>query len=205
LEPGRRYTVTVRLNGIAHTLPAGHRWRVAVSPTYWPHAWPSPEPVTLTLFTGRDSQLRLPVRPPQAQDDDIRPFDLPENSPMLARTSLRSSTRRRTAQYDPIQGSCTLQDHSDGGRQRLIASGLEFESLTTNTYSIKEDDPLSAAVRCDHTIRLGRGDWRVRLETYSLMTADAENFHVTNMLDAYEGNSRVFSKSWTFKVARDLV
>jgi predicted acyl esterase len=63
LEPGKRYTITVRLNAKAHSLPAGHRWRVAISTTYWPWAWPSPEPVTLSLVTGKASQLKLPVRP----------------------------------------------------------------------------------------------------------------------------------------------
>jgi hypothetical protein len=37
------------------------------------------------------------------------------------------------------------------------------------------------------------------------MTADGESFRVTNNLDAYEGNQRVFSKSWDFTVPRDLV
>src|SRR3546814_11990778 len=52
LEPGRRYKVRVKLNDIAHAFPAGHRIRVAVSHAYWPIAWPSTEPVALTLHTG---------------------------------------------------------------------------------------------------------------------------------------------------------
>ncbi|MCA9978066.1 MAG: CocE/NonD family hydrolase, partial [Anaerolineales bacterium] len=47
LQPGRRYDVTVRVNVKATQLPAGHRWRVSVSPTNFRHAWPSPQPVTL--------------------------------------------------------------------------------------------------------------------------------------------------------------
>ncbi len=62
LEPGRRYDVRVPLDVIAHSFPAGHRLRVAVSPTYWPWAWPSPEPVRLTLYSGA---LDLPERPPR--------------------------------------------------------------------------------------------------------------------------------------------
>ena len=57
----------------------------------------------------------------------------------------------------------------------------------------------------DLTIKIGRGDWRTRVETNSFMTADAATFRVTNMLDAYEGDTRVFSKTWTFTVPRDLV
>ena len=66
--------MTVRLDAIAYALPAGHRWRVAVSPTYWPWVWPSPEPVTLSLFTGGASRLTLPVRPPQPEDATLAPF-----------------------------------------------------------------------------------------------------------------------------------
>ena len=37
------------------------------------------------------------------------------------------------------------------------------------------------------------------------MTGDSEVFRVTNALEAYEGNTRVFAKSWQFSVPRDLV
>jgi hypothetical protein len=37
------------------------------------------------------------------------------------------------------------------------------------------------------------------------MTADAELFYVTNVLEAYEGEGRVFARTWFFSVGRDLV
>lgn len=39
LEPGRRYQVRIGLNSIAYAVPAGHRLRLAASPTYWPWLW----------------------------------------------------------------------------------------------------------------------------------------------------------------------
>jgi len=84
LEPGKRYDATVRLNVKAYQLPAGHRWRVSVSPTNFRHAWPSPQPVTLQLFTGEGCRLRLPVRLPQVADADLRPFPPAEVSSPLA-------------------------------------------------------------------------------------------------------------------------
>ncbi len=86
LESGHPYTVTVQLNAIAHALPTGHRWRVALSPTYWPHAWPSPQPVTLTLYDG---SLSLPVRPPCADIDDSIHFLPAEAAPVMPREILR--------------------------------------------------------------------------------------------------------------------
>ena len=79
LEPGRRYSVDVRLGAIAYAVPPGHRLRLAISPTYWPWAWPSPEPVTLTVVTGRGSFLDLPLRtPPRAEEPAPPHFSEPE-------------------------------------------------------------------------------------------------------------------------------
>jgi hypothetical protein len=50
-----------------------------------------------------------------------------------------------------------------------------------------------------------RGDWQIRIETVSTMSADSETFHVTNHIEAYEGNSRVFARAGNFKVPRYLV
>ena len=49
LKPGKFYDVSVPLKSVAQTIPKGHRLRVAVSSTYWPMVWPSPEDVTLTV------------------------------------------------------------------------------------------------------------------------------------------------------------
>jgi putative CocE/NonD family hydrolase len=205
LVPGQRYTVTVRLNACGHALPAGHRWRVAVSPTYWPHAWPSPEPVTLTLLTGQGCRLALPVRPARAEDEELPAFDPPETAPLLAQEIIRSGSKRRAVHHDSIEGRYQLVEHSDGGRRRLLDSGLEFEADASNTFSLVEGEPLSASVRCERAITIARRDWHTRVETSSLMSADAAHFHVSNVLDAYEGHTRVFTKSWSFSVPRDLV
>jgi putative CocE/NonD family hydrolase len=206
LEPGKPYAVTVRLNAIGHRLPARHRWRVAISPTYWPHAWPSPEPVTLSVFPGPNSQLRLPVRTPQPTDADLPPFLSPECAPGLALEMIRSASRTRSLNRDLIGGVCELVDRGDGGC-RQFPHGLTYERVGADIYRIVEGDPLSASIRCEKTIKLERGReaWRVRLETSSRLTSDATTFWVTNTLDAYEGNARVFSKTWTLTVPRDQV
>src|SRR5699024_12003631 len=65
---GEQRTVTVQLNGLAQSFPAGHRLRVSVSTSYWPLVWPSPEPVQLTIDPNA-SALLLPVRPASVDDD----------------------------------------------------------------------------------------------------------------------------------------
>jgi len=203
LEPGKPYTVAVQLNVIAHSLPAGHCWRIALSPTYWPHAWPSPEPVTLTLHSGH---LTLPLRPldhpPTPLPDH---WAKPEHAPPLAIETLAAKNRERTVHLDNVTGKLTTVDKSERGYIRFLDSSLENDYTTVDTFSIVEGQPLSAAAQSDRTIRIGRGEWQTRIETSSVMTSDAANFHVTNILQAYEGEVRVFAKTWHFSVPRDHV
>jgi hypothetical protein len=201
LVPGQRYTVTVRLNAIGYAMPVGHRWRLAVAPTYWPRAWPSPEPVTLTLCGG---ELRLPVRRPRPEDGAVT-FAPAEIAPPMVPDVLRTEKRTRTMEHDLIAGRTTLVDHSDDGLRRLLPDGVEYGAVGAETFSIVERDPLSASVRSERRLSLGRGEWRTRVETVSTMTADAEHFYITNSLSAYEGNTRVFARSREFKVRRDFV
>jgi putative CocE/NonD family hydrolase len=218
LVPGQRYTVTVCLNAIGYALPAGHRWRIAISPTYWPHAWPSPHTVTLSLFTGRASQLSLPIRPSHVEAADspsITHYPLPtspgfprfapaESAPPLPVTTLRTAAYQRLLRHDMLTETAVLQLVADSGRIRFNDNGLEYDNMTSNTFSILEGEPLSAKVHCHRQLEFKRDEWQARIETTSTMTADATTFRVTNMLDAYEGDIRLFTKTWTFTVPRDL-
>ena len=93
LEPGRRYSIRVRLNEIAHVFGRGNRIRLALSTCYWPMAWPMPEAVTLSLFTGA-SALELPVRSASPADGELAAFGAPESAPKLRVTSLAEGPRQ---------------------------------------------------------------------------------------------------------------
>ena len=205
LEPGKKYTITIRMNAIGHKLPAGHRWQLAVSPTYWPHAWPSPKPVTLTVFTNEKTHLALPIRQPKAIDQELKPFQHPETAPVLEREILREANRTREIRHDTITNVWTLDDFSDEGARMLPSNGIEYGSTNRNIYTIAEGDPLSAKVQCDWTLTVGRGEWQTSLESVSIMTADEKQFYLTNHLIAYEGETEVFNKTWKTEVPRDFV
>lgn len=204
LIPGQLYTVTVRLNAIGYTLPAGHRWRVAVAPTYWPHAWPSPTPVTLTIQPGATTYLTLPARPPVAADEQVT-FLPAEAAPLLDRATLRPDLRKRLVEHDLINRTTRLIDCSDEGARRLLPDGIEYGSLLNDTYTIVDGDPLSAHVCCERALHVGRGEWQVRVETSSEMRADAMHFHLQNSITAYEGATEIFTRTWATTIARDHV
>ena len=67
---GERVAVRVPFQSTAYAISPGHRIRLAVSNTYWPMAWPSPEPTTLTVHCGAASVLSLPRR--RASELDAR-------------------------------------------------------------------------------------------------------------------------------------
>jgi hypothetical protein len=201
LVPGERYAVTVPLDAIAHRFRTGHRLRLAVSPTYWPLAWPSPEPVTLTLLGGR---LALPVRP-DSPADGTPDLPQPEEPPEYPSRTLREGVGGRTISHDLAGGSATLQfDWDLGGRVLLEPTGTELEQLSTNRYTIVEGDPLSASAEHELVTALRRGDgWDVRCVASGSLTATATHFHVSTSLEAYEGDSPAWQRTWTFAVPRD--
>ena len=205
LTRGEEYTVTFKLDACGHRAPAGHRLRLAVAPTYWPFAWPSPTPVELTVQTGSNSHLDLPIRPPVKAAESMQPFGLPESSQPLPLTRLRTGCVARTHAVDVVTGRHTISVTGDEGRVRFDThDNLEYASRIVDMLSIVEGDPLSAEARCLRTIELARDEWQIRIETDSVMTADATHFHLSNALDAFEGNSRVFTKRWNQSIERDL-
>jgi hypothetical protein len=199
-----RYRVTVQLNGVAQRFPKGHRLRLSLSTSYWPLAWPPPKPVQLTIFPGRSS-LRLPVRPPRESDSDLRPFGPPEGAEELSVTLLRPREESWKVVRDLANDVSKLEVILDTGTTRYDAIDLEISSRTVETYTYATDtyESLSGETRWDRRFR--RGDWEVRTVTRTLLTSSETSFRIRADLDAYEGPSRVFSRSWDEEIPRDLV
>ena len=70
-------------------------------------------------------------------------------------------------------------------------------------YRIVEGDPLSARVECEIEVTLGHGDWGVRSEVRSSMSADRERFTVTTELKAFEGTEQIFTRTDNHEIPRD--
>jgi putative CocE/NonD family hydrolase len=206
MVPGERTRVTIDLNALGQAVPAGHRLRVALSTAYWPWFWPSPEQTTLSVFTGEGSALELPIRPPQDGDADLAPFEPPEQAPGLESVVLEAEPVFRRIVREPAAGTIVTESNGDGNeRVHYPDSGLDVSWRYLDRATIHETQPLSAHLRCERMFGLTRGDWRVRVETVSTMTSDAEAFHVDDRLEAYEGDRRVFVKTWSRAFRRDLV
>jgi hypothetical protein len=204
LEPGNFYQVNITMDVAGHRLPAGHRWRLSISPTYWPMAWPSPQVVNLQIHTG-DSWLQLPLREPKEIDDKLPDFGPAVQTEPIQYKRNRPGRRARTITNDIGEKKQVIHDIADNGHLHLLELDLELYGKSIERFTIFENEPLSANVESEQELGLRRGDWDIRIETYSAMSADAEQFFVINKLDAYEGKTRVFNKTWSTTIPRRLV
>jgi putative CocE/NonD family hydrolase len=209
LVPGERYRVAIAMNDIAHAFAAGHRVRLALSTSYWPLAWPSPQPVIAVVHAGA-SRLALPIRPARAADAELAPLLPPESAPPMPATRMRDGQFSREVTFDLQTGECRHVVRGEGGLfgegvLRLDEIGTTLDHSLTRETRIRSDDPLSARVAIVQRYAMGRADWPVSIETRTAMSATAEAFELTGELDAYEGSVRVFSTSWRQAIPRDLV
>ncbi|MYR43835.1 CocE/NonD family hydrolase [Streptomyces sp. SID5910] len=204
--PGATETVTFQLNGIGHTFPAGHRIRLAVSSAYWPWIWPHADSDGFVLEPA-GSALVLPVRDAGRHPEDagIR-FERPEQSEPLRVASPAQGDERpeRVVVRDVAKGEWRLEVDPRYGGTRVYPDGLEFTEGALETYTIREDDPLSARARSDWTVRLRRPErgWDVRVETRSEITCDADDFVTSNEVVCRDGEDVVFRRTWEKRIPR---
>jgi hypothetical protein len=204
LEPGRRYRVRVRLNEIAQRFCAGHRLRLAISSSYWPLAWPSPEATTLTIHTG-GCRLNLPVRPPRPEDRHLRDLGAPREAPAPAHTLLAPARREWKVIHNLASNEVTLDVINNDPRLRLEDIDLSFGRDVEERYSFRNNRYGTVRGEVVHERTFERGDWRVRTVTRTVLTSQREHFLVRATIDAYEGDVRVFAKSWDEAISRDLM
>ena len=204
LVPGERARASVRLDAIGRAVPAGHRLRVSISPTGWPRAWPSPEPVRLTVVAGA-SHLALPVRLPGHDDPSVPAFGEPELSTPLPLEQLGGGGADVSVSFDGQTGRTVRSSSCSNGSGFRLPDGLEYKHGETNTFSIVEGEPLSASVHSEHEITIGRGAWRTRVRARADLTCDATTFRVQTDLAAWEDDDQVLTRDWSFEIPRDHV
>ncbi len=204
LVPGERYTVGVKLNDVAQVFAKGHRLRLAISTSYWPVAWPPPEPVKLTIWS-KTSRLLLPVRGPRSGDEALRPFDEPEAAPSDEPAVVAPSRHHWKVHRDLGQDTSVLEVVKDEGVVHYKDIDLEVEDSTVEWYRYRRKDFDSVTGETKAVRAFKRGDWDVRTVTRTVVTSTATTFHVNATVDAYEGKRRVYSKVYNEEIERDKV
>ena len=208
LEPGKRLRVTVELNDIAHTFSPGNRIRIAVSTTYWPLAWPPPEPALLKVWPGT-SALTLPIRSPDPAGDAALPdFHPPEEAASIEHRPLRPLPFRRSVERDLVTNEMVYTLRSDGGEfenhslARLDDIDLTIGYSMMKQHRIQADDPLTAQTRISQRVDFGREDWQVQLECETSLQAERGHLRFTGELRAFERGQVVVRRVWDRRIPR---
>jgi len=199
LPPGEPVELELRLDAAGHRFAIGHRIRLALSSTYWPWVWPSPEPAVLTLEPSA-CELVLPV----LCEHGVTDLGIPEETDTVAITQLTPTPLSQVVRRDPATETVELVTEPDylAGRYLIVDLGLETEDWGENAYRIREREPLSAEVRCRRRELLARAGWEVRIEAQATMRSTATEFLVDTALDAFEGGKLIASRRFETRVRR---
>lgn len=203
LVPGQKYKVRVVLNDIAQVFPKGHKLRLSLSSSYWPLAWPSPEPVMLGVYTGQ-STFTVPVREPLDSDSKIR-FEPPEAGPMMDKEVIEGPRHVWNVIRNLATDESVLEVVKDLGIYRIPDIDMTVSTGTYEWYSNQNDDFHSVEGKTLWQQRFLRDNWDIKTITSTRVTCDRDNFYIHAELDAFEGQVRVFSKNYNYTITRRLV
>ncbi len=206
LVPARDYDVRIKGHFACYRFSRGSRIRVALSETWWPVVWPSPEPVTLHVTAGV-STIELPVRP--GGDSQTPPFGVFHDRYAVAGTcaapyldpfeNVQISGDPGSRTYSLTEGSLEPKGEPIDGNPTLYKEAYRLRR------SIREDDPNSAQMEAEAINTYERGDWNVKLRAWSLCKSTPTHFLCSETFEAWEGGKVVFSRAWDRKIARLLV
>jgi putative CocE/NonD family hydrolase len=204
LEEGRKYRITLEMNDVAQKFPAGNQLRLSVSSSYWPLAWPSPEPARLKIFL-ENSRLVLPEREPKPSDELLRDLGRPGEGRKLSTTLLVPSHREWEVKHNLATNEVLLHVTNNDPTYRLDDINWTVQKDVTEKYFYKNNnyDTLRGEVTSKRLFR--RDEWEVYTLTRTILTSSRTHFRIRATLDAYEEDTRIFSKTWDETIPRDLL
>ncbi|MDB5738457.1 MAG: hypothetical protein JWO65_2125 [Sphingomonas bacterium] len=206
LTPGQDYDIDIVGQFACYRFSPGSRIRVALSETWWPVVWPSPEMVTLGITAGI-STIDLPVR--AARPDEPLPFTEIRNlydrsgaepSPYLDRlggVKVSGPVGKRT--YMLEEGSTELS------HEPVADIGTVYGEAYRLRRTIREDDPNSAEIEAEALNSFTRGDWKIKLRAWSRGRSTPTHLICDESFEAWEGGKRVFVRRWSKTIPRVML
>ncbi|WP_246684564.1 CocE/NonD family hydrolase C-terminal non-catalytic domain-containing protein [Mesorhizobium sp. B2-7-1] len=203
LTPGRFEELELSLKPVAQVIPAGHRLRVAISSSYWPMAWPSPERTILT-FDPSGCRLDLAVL---ASEEGLVPVAFAE--PLWAEpgpvTVKEPARQLRSLTTDLPTERTELTAMSDDGRFILEDTGTEITSWRRKVYGVSGDDPASCATTVTCHEEFTRPDWNARVDCEISFSCDRDNFYARGWVKAYERGAIFAERNYDEVIPRDCM
>ncbi len=101
--------------------------------------------------------------------------------------------------FDLIEGTTDVTETFVPGADTFYGEAYRLRR------SIREDDPNSAVMEAEAWNTYRRGDWHIRLRAWSRGRSTPTHFLCEETFEAWDGETKVFSKRWEKAIPRDLV
>ena len=183
IEPGKPFPLEIELHFTSWVFPKGHRIRFAVSNAQWPMIWPTPYPMTTTLFMGA-SATRASSCPSCRRPSGRRP-QLPAARPARGRgcRASRRSTPARPRATARSRRSTAIRARARRRSSRRRTSATRFpwgeehnnESITHEAEDGRPEKTVGARASTATEVKLP--DRTLRWESVVTFRSDRENFY----------------------------
>ena len=134
----------------------------------------------------------------------MAPSRKPEAAAPWQVETLRKSANSRKVERDPQTGVVRLAIVDDFGEVRDRDHGLVTGGVARERLDHRPGRPAVGARRDPLDVRPCREtNGPLRTETFTTMSSDAETFHLTGRIEAYEGDTLVFARDFEEKIPRN--
>jgi putative CocE/NonD family hydrolase len=211
IEPNRPFPLEIEMHFTSWVFPKGHRIRLSVSNAQWPMLWPTPYPVTTSLYLGPDgSRLSLPLVPPGDSKAPAPSYlPIPEKEPALP------GYEELGVQTPSAYGEVSSIDRNPRtGKATVVATNTSShrfpwgEQRYTEKFTHEAEDghPEKASVRGQYTteVRMTGTGRTLRWESVVVFSSDRASFHYRGTRKLWENEKLVREKSWEKSIPRDF-
>ncbi|QRM56057.1 CocE/NonD family hydrolase [Sinorhizobium sp. BG8] len=201
LEAGRKTKIRLLLDAMGYRFRAGHRIRLSLSTSYWPKVLPPPTDPGVTIDLAS-----LGLALPRLGDHQVVAVPEPANpDPLPKYRELTPAETARGVERDLTNGLTEYSIYEDTGLFEHPGFGLATRQLRDELWSIADGDPLSMTGTSTWTCDMQRPGWFVRTISTATIACTATDWLISAHVRAFEGDTEIFEKTFSKKIARDFM
>jgi putative CocE/NonD family hydrolase len=207
LEPGRAFLLDIEMHFTSWVFPRGHRMRLAVSNSQWPMIWPTPYPMTTSLYLGGTDPTRL-LLPVVSRAERPRPSFLPPVTEEPALPGYRTLDTGTSSGYGEISSIERNPQRRSTRVTATNASALRYpwgdeRDTEIIVHEAEDAHPEMTSVRGEYTTTVTLPDRTLRWEMKVSFRSDRQNFYYTGVRRLLKNGALLREKTWEKTFPRD--
>jgi len=207
MVPGRIYPLDIEMHFTSWVFPRGHRIRLSISNAQWPMFWPSPDPMSSSLYLGGDTGTRLVLPVVESAPRPKPEFLPPAEDPVLGGYSAMDGGT--TSGYSELD---RVERDADSGSATVVMTNRTVSSYPWGIHEVDERithqtsdrDPARSSVVGDYAITVRLEDRVLRFQGVLEFSSDHDRFHMVYTRRLERDGVLVRERSWRQTVARDF-